>query len=284
MIARELLALVAVSFAPVPALAAGHGPVFGATTPTLGQGGWSFDQAWMGRVTDQRDGSEQMLRTMISFGITEDWQISASVPIPLQTTHRMTTGRMMAMMSAHREAEALAAWRFHRQTIGDGARFESTAYVGVAVPLEAQRAGLRTSPSLYTSGSTGYASRSHYFWIGGGLQRYGEDRGDRQGTLKMYSVVYGYRPEVLRLDYPKPDLRFFVEAVGEVAGAAVHDGIRGSEHGGHVVMIGPTALLLYKAYGIEGGVLFPAYQREIAGRPAERLRVGVNVSYFFWLN
>ena len=31
--------------------------------------------------------------------------------------------------------------------------------------------------------------------------------------------------------------------------------------GGHVLMVGPTVLLLYKAYGIEGGVLFPVYQR-----------------------
>ena len=30
--------------------ASGHGPVFGAATPTLGKGGWSFDQAWMGQA------------------------------------------------------------------------------------------------------------------------------------------------------------------------------------------------------------------------------------------
>jgi hypothetical protein len=53
--------------------------------------------------------------------------------------------------------------------------------------------------------------------------------------------------------------------------------------GGHVLMVGPTALLLYKAYGIEGGVQFPVYQQTNGTQPHERFRVGVNVSYFFWL-
>jgi hypothetical protein len=55
-----------------------------------------------------------------------------------------------------------------------------------------------------------------------------------------------------------------------------------SRGGGHTVMTGPTALLLYKAYGLSGGVLFPIYQRLEGSEPKERLRFAVNVSYFFW--
>jgi hypothetical protein len=256
--------------------------VFGAATPTLGKGGWAFDQAWMGRAGDGSD--DQMLRSMISFGITEDLQVSGSLPIALSSTDRMPMGRMMAMMSANREFEALAGWRFHRQTIGEGGRFESTVYVGGTVPLESRRAGIRTAPSAYSSIASGYASRSHYFWVGAGYQRHADDAGDRLGDVKQYSVVYGYRPKALRLDYPKPDLRFFVEAVGEVTGRARHGGALMSDTGGHVLHIGPTVLLLYKAYGVEGGVLFPIYQRVNGRQPEERFRFGVNVSYFFWLN
>src|SRR5439155_7736601 len=36
-------------------MASGHGPVFGAATPTLGQGGWSLDQAWTGRFGDDAE-------------------------------------------------------------------------------------------------------------------------------------------------------------------------------------------------------------------------------------
>ena len=86
--------------------------------------------------------------------------------------------------------------------------------------------------------------RSHYFWIGGSLQRYSRsDSGDRLGSVKSYSLVYGYRPPALRLDYPKPDLRFFVEAVGEATDHAQHAGAQMRDTGGPVMMVGPTALL-----------------------------------------
>jgi len=277
------LAVIACVGVPARARASGHGPVFGGATPTLGKGGWSFDQAWMGRASEGPDGNDQLLRSMISFGVTEDLQLSASLPIPLTSGAAMPMGRMMAMMSGNREFEALAGWRFHRQAVGDGARFESTAYLGGTVPFESRRGGMRTAPSFYTSVASGYASRSHYFWVGGGYQRHTDDQGDRLGDVKLYSVVYGYRPKALRFDYPRPDLRFFVEAVGESTGRARHGGAAMADSGGHVLMVGPTALLLYKAYGIEGGVMFPVHQRTNGRQPEERFRFGVNVSYFFWL-
>ncbi len=281
---RIVLSLMMVLGASVPrVIASGHGPVFGAATPTLGKGGWSFDQVYMGRTSDGPDTNDQLLRSMISFGVTKDFQLSASLPIALTSSSQMPMGRMMAMMSANREVEALAGWRFHTRPVGEGGRFESTAYFGATVPLESERAGIRTAPSAYTSVATGYASRAHYFWIGGGYQKHAADSGDQLGDVKSYSVVYGYRPRALRLDYPKPDLRFFVESVGEVTGRAKHGGQQMADTGGHVLMVGPTVLLLYKAYGIEGGMLFPVYQRTNGAQPGERFRFGVNVSYFFWL-
>ena len=69
---RVIVLLLAVwGMMPDAVAASGHGPVFGAATPTLGKGGWSFDQAWMGR-RDRSGDDDQMLRTMVSFGITED--------------------------------------------------------------------------------------------------------------------------------------------------------------------------------------------------------------------
>jgi hypothetical protein len=102
------------------------------------------------------------------------------------------------------------------------------------------------------------------------------------GDVVFVSGVYGYRPPALRLDYPKPDLRFFVEAMAEHTETALHHGIEMLTSGGTAVFVGPTALLLYKAYGLEGGMLFPVYQRTDFA-PLERFRFGVNVSYFFWL-
>jgi len=279
---RLILALgILVAFA-APAAASGHGPVFGAATPTLGKGGWQLDQAWFGRLGKGPLTEEQILRTMISVGITEDLQISASVPIVLESSIYMPSGRIMAMMSSAKELEALLSWRVHRRVTGAGTRFESTIAVGGAAPLERYTPdGMLAAASVHVSAATGYVSRAHYAWVGGGYQ-YHDQRGlDQMGHVTYLSAVYGYRPPFLRLDYPKPDLRFFVEAMGERTTRGLHNGFELLSSGGTAVFLGPTALLLYKAYALEGGVMFPVHQRTNGG-PEERLRFGVNVSYFFW--
>src|SRR5262249_19119371 len=153
------------------AAASGHGPVFGAATPTLGEGGWSLDQAWTGRFGDET-ASDQMLKTMIGFGITEKLQISASFPEVMTTGDRLAAARMMSLMSSAREIEALVGYRFQVRPVGIGGRQESTVYVGGTIPLESRRAAAAAGPSLYVGAATGYASRSHYFWIGGGIQEF----------------------------------------------------------------------------------------------------------------
>ena len=281
---RWLLSVSLLVLVAAPAFGSGHGPLFGGATPTLGKGGWQLDQAWMGRQGDRPpETDEQMLRTMISFGITEDLQVSASVPIPLQSPRIfMPNGRMMSLMSADRHVESLATWRFHRQPTGSGGRRESALIGGFSVPYEEHNPdGMLTAPSVSLAAATGYASRAHYFWVSGGYQHRMENQGDKVGDVTFASVVYGYRPRPLRLDYPKPDLRFFAEAVAERTGMARHHGLDLLYTGGTALFVGPTALLLYKAYALQGGMLFPVYQRT-NGLP-ERFRFGINVSYFFWL-
>ena len=283
---RVLLAAVLIVVStglPRVAAASGHGPVFGAATPTLGKGGWQLDQAWLGRLVEGPGTDEQTLRTMISFGITEDLQISGSVPIVLDSSTLMPRGRVTTMMSTAREAEVIGAWRFHRRASAAGARFESTLSGGFSVPLEEFTPdGMQAAPGIHLSGATGYASRVHYAWIGGGYHYHAKKGLDQMGDVVFITGVYGYRPPALRLDYPKPDLRFFVEAMGERTARGLHHGLEFIRSGGTAVFVGPTALLLYKAYGLEGGVMFPVYQNA-NGTQAERVRIGVNVSYFFWL-
>jgi hypothetical protein len=275
-------ALVLVVSADDPLYASGHGPVFGGATPTLGKGGWSFDQAWMGQVMDGPADTSALLRSMISFGITEKLQISGSLPVPLSDANAMPSGRMMAMMSGNPDFESLLAWRFQTRPIGEGARLESTAYVGGLLPLDSKRAGVAASPAGLLSLASGYASRSHYFWAGASHLHHTERGGDRLGSVTSFSLVYGYRPPAWRKDYPKPDLRFFVEAAGDVTGTTLHDGQPMAGTGGRVALVGPTMLLLYKAYALEGGVLLPVYQRNNPMQPNERFRFGLNFTYFFW--
>ena len=86
------------------------------------------------------------------------------------------------------------------------------------------------------------------------------------GDSVFYSAVYGYRPPFLRLDYPKPDLRFFVEAVGEHTARGQHHGFEMVVSGGDSILVGPTALLLYKQYGLEAGLLFRCISRRTSSR------------------
>jgi len=262
------------------AIASGHGPVFGAATPTLGRGGWSLDQAWTVREGD--DGSrEQMLKTMVSFGITENLQVSGSVPLAMSAGD-LASARMMSMMSGAREFESLLGYRFQRRDIGIGGRQESTAYVGGTIPLESTRSGMAAGPSLYVGAATGYASRAHYAWIGGNVQHFAPRAGDQLGDGRVVTVVYGYRPRALRTETGKPDLRFFVEATAEDRAPDRHAGID-MRTGARTVFVGPTALVLHKAFGVERGVLFPVFQRVDSDRVPDRLRLAINVTYFFWL-
>jgi len=261
------------------AAAAGHGPVFGFATPTLGRGGWSLDEAWTCRAGDNQE-RPQMLKTMLSFGVTENLQLSGS--IPLAATEGLGAARMMSAMSSDREVEVLAAYRFQRRVVGIGGRQESTVAVGATGPLERQRNGIAAGPSIEASIATGYASRAHYVWVGGGAQHYLDRSSDRLGESLLLTAVYGYRPPPLRTEAGRPDLRFFIEATAEDRAS---DRVAGMEVGNasRSVFVGPTALLLHKAVGVEGGVLFPAYQRVEGGTSTEHFRVAVDVSYFFWL-
>jgi hypothetical protein len=257
----------------------GHGPVFGAATPTLGRGGWSIDQAYTFRGGEGDDPqSQQMFKTMVSFGITETLQVSGSIPIAM--SDGLTPSRMMSAMSSEREFEGLLAYRFQRRVIGVGGRQESTLYVGGTLPMEKQRAGLSVGASVVVQAATGYASRAHYAWLGGGVQHFFEAEDGRQGASRFLTFVYGYRPPPLRVEAGKPDLRFFVEMTAEDRADGRSSGVE-LQDGGRTVFIGPTSLLVYKAIAIEGGVLFPVSQRTQPAR--ERMRVAFNFAYFFWL-
>jgi hypothetical protein len=259
-------------------LAAGHGPVFGLATPTLGKRAWSLDMAIMGRYSTSATGS--MLRSMLSYGLTEDLQISFSAPVILRST-ALAPARLTSMMPANRNYEGLLVWRFDRQGVRVGARRESTAYLGVTMPEKSRVGTLKTAPGIHGALATGYASRSHYLWAGAGYTRYAARDGDRQSDLFFYSLVWGYRPPFLQKDYPEPDWRVFLELVGERIGKSRKAGVELAETGGHQIFVGPTTLGIYRNIAIEGGVLFPLYRNLRGNSPKEKFRFAINLSYFF---
>lgn len=268
-----------------PALAAGesgHGPVFGMTTPTNAAGAWSLDFGVMGRSGGGDAGL--MTRAMVSYGMTEDLQISASAPVVFASAP-FAPARGTAMMPVSGDVEAVGAWRFHRQGTAVGTRVESTAYAGVIVPGPQRPTGpvgeLRRAPGFHVAAATGLASRSHYVWTGVGYTRFAERGGDQRADMLSYSAVWGYRPPALRKDYPHWDWRLFVELTGERSGNLRREGVEQLGTGGHQVLVGPTALGIYKNYAIEGGVQFPVYRNVGVRLQRETIRYAMNVSYFF---
>lgn len=262
--------------------ASGHGPVFGLTTPTNAAGGWALDLGFMGRSGEDDNGA--MTRAMLTYGFTEDLQLSVSGPLVF-TSAPFSPARGTAMMPGTGDFEAIGAWRFHRQGRAIGTRVESTAYGGLIVPGLQKPAGmareLRRAPGFYTAVASGFASRSHYVWGGIGYTRFAERDGDQRPDILSYSAVWGYRPPPLRKEYPHWDWRWFVEMTGEKAGNLRRADVEHAGTGGHQILLGPTALGIFKNYAIEGGVQFPVYRDVGANVRRERVRYAVNVSYFF---
>lgn len=260
--------------------AQGHGPAYALSTPTLGRGGWSLDLAVMGRRGDG-DGAS-MLRGMLSYGVTEDVQLSVSLPLPLSTSGEMEPVRAMTRMPMTRDVEALLGWRFQRRGLAVGSRLESTLYVGADVPLDDVRGGVDTAPGLYAGLVGGYASRSWYAWLGGLYRRYAAGSGgaDRVGDVAMYSAVVGYRPPAFRRELPHSDWRLFVEVVGEVRRPDRLNGVESPASGGQEIFAGPTVLGLFGAWGVSGGPVFPLHQ-DLRGGGGDRVRLVVNTTFWF---
>lgn len=257
----------------------GHGPVFGLATPTLPKGAWNGDITLMSVA----HGGERalMARQTLRYGLTADLQLSLSVPETLARIPSPPRTRIGTMMGGMGDLEALALWRFHKRYPGVGQRVESTLLVSALVPVVAERSGVEAGPGGHAAVVTGYASRSIYAWGGLGAQGYLARDGDRIAPLAYASAVVAYRPPFFQGDYPKPDVRFFVEALAEVVGRDRVAGEFVAASGGERVLAGPTVLGLYRAWGFGAGVLFPVYQRLNGSQPREDARLAANLSFWF---
>ena len=263
------------------AAAEGHGPAFGLATPTLGQGQWSSDTVVMNLETEE--GTRTMAGEMLGYGITEDLQAVLTFPVA-RTGDALTQPpriRGGAMMPALRDVEGQLLWRFRREAPSIGTRRESAALFGASVPTDDRRGGVEVGPSLSGGIVTGYASRTVYWWVGGGYQYYFEDGNDRLGDLTYLTAVFGWRPPVFRGDYPKPDWRIFVEALAEHSGKHRNDGMADPNSGGMKRLAGPSVLGLFGSWGVEAGMLFPVSEDMNGTQPEEKYRAKLVLTYWF---
>jgi hypothetical protein len=254
----------------------GHGPAFGLATPTLPQGGWNYNATLMSVGTGERG---LMTRQSLWYGLTEHLQLNASVPVSLRSPAPMPTTRGGTMMGGLSALEASVYWRFHRQYLGVGKRFESTLLISGLYPTRDYGRDRRAGPGVHLAAVTGYASRSVYAWAGGGMQHYTPREGNRPGDLQYGSLVFGWRPAYFRRA-STPDWRLFVEGLAESVGPERQGGSAVAGSGGEKLFVGPSTLGLYGAWGLSLGVLLPIYQ-DVPEREKEGPRPMVNFTYWF---
>ncbi|MEQ9438430.1 MAG: hypothetical protein RIG62_05260 [Cyclobacteriaceae bacterium] len=260
--------------------AQGHGPLFGLQTPTLAKGGVDFNAAVMSIGTE--DEQSLMLRYIWSYGLSEDLQHNVTTPTMIDRLEAPPRTRGNSNMPANGDIEASVWYRFFSNAFDVGKRFEATAILGVSSPTEESRGGVNVSHSLHAAISTGYASRKWYAWMGGGYQYYFNKDREQLGDLLYASLVVGYRPAIFMGDYPKPDWRMFVESLAEFPGNNKVEGqINLMNSRGKKVLIGPSFLGLYGAWGVSFGALLPVYQEVPQNSSKEEYRLSMNISY--WL-
>jgi hypothetical protein len=149
--------------------------------------------------------------------------------------------------------------------------------LNAGIPTTDERGGVGVGPSFNAAITTGYASRTWYWWAGAGFER----SDDRLGDLPYLTGAVGYRPPFFQHDYPKPDIRFFVEGMAEFPQQDTVNGHDDPNSGGTRLMIGPSVLGLFGKTGIEAGVLFPAYQDLRGDQPEEDYRATIDFVIWF---
>jgi len=286
-----------------------HGPAFGYTTTILGAGDASVETTVMRRL------GTVMIGPVVAYGLRQNLQVTLSDPFNVNQGYH-PVGRFDASIPGVPSIEAMVAWRFLNKLSGVATRSESTIFVGVSGTtqhlLRDDGRSLEREPGLFGAAATSRITRRYYLSAGAGYQYYGgwsSGKLDREGNGLLSALVIGWRPPVFDREYPKPDVRFFVETSGDWVGQAERDASEPAggtpqphvinprlnpststsqssvnvlpNSGGNSIYSGPSALVTYKSMGFQGGLQFALRDERNGIQPAERYRAVVGVSYYF---
>ncbi|MEX0769909.1 MAG: hypothetical protein WD035_04195 [Balneolaceae bacterium] len=261
----------------------GHGPAFGLATPTGGKGGLSYNATFMSIA---QDNPTAMMRHTWNYSPTQRLQLNFSAPTPIQGAANRPRTRGGSLMPGFGDIELSAFYRFHQNNLGVGKRFESTVITGLSYPIDEKRGGINPGNAFHIAAVTGYASRSWYFWGGAGWQYYLEKSNEQLGDIIYTTGVIGYRPTYFRENRPNHDWRIFVEGASEWTGSDHVNETSVADTDNHKILIGPSLLGLYGAWGVSIGALFPVYEARALNPETmisgESPRIMVNLSYWFF--
>ena len=261
------------------AWADGHGPAFALATPTLGEGQWSSDTAAMSDKSGT--GSAIAYRELVGYGIGPDLQANLSVPLAQGNMPDDMSRSSEGMMGSGKDIEGSILWRFQRRAPQVGERYESSLLVSAWDSQDALVEGIPAGQGISIAAVTGHASRTTYWWLGGGVQHYLPKDNAQLGELYYLSAVWGWRPPYFQRDYPAADWRMFVEAVGEASRHNEFDGAELANSGGRRLFAGPSVLGLFGAWGVEVGVMWPVSQSLNGNQAKDDYRAKAVFTYWF---
>lgn len=261
--------------------ATGLGPVFGPGTAANARGQISSNTS--AAIFSTSESSSLIIRQIFGYGITENLQTNISFPLTpvIDENENPPAARTGGIAGSYTDIEGSLMWRFHRNDVTIGSRYESTLHVSGSLPLEKRRGEVKAGPSLHAAAVTGYVSRTFNTWIGAGYQRYFSRGGDRIGDLPYLTAVAGYRPLSLNRDYPNADWLILIESIAEFPRRDRAEGIQITDSGGEKILAGPSVHGFFGRWGISGGILFPALQSLKGDQPKERFRMNLIVKYWF---
>lgn len=274
---KQLAILACVLALTASARASDHGPVFGYATPVNSQGEFSFDTGLFGR--HGTGGTQFSTGSQIGYGLTPHLTFTAFIPAMFGSGSLPET-----RVFPGGEWSAGASWRFFHSVTQVGKRLEATGSLALVLPGPQPDSGilsgLTRAPGIAGTVAAGLASRSQYFWVGGGYTGFFEKAGSRRPDTTTWSTVYGFRPARLRRGYNQWDYRGLIEFTGEHTGdLRMHDAaVPGSRSTS--LWLGPSVLAIFKDVAIEGGIQGPLYRNvstSVYGR--ESIRFALNVSY-----
>ncbi len=259
------------------ARASDHGPVFGYATPVNSQYEFSFDSGLFGRYGSE--GTQFSTGSQIGYGLTPQLTLNAFLPVTFGSGSLPET-----RIYPGGEWTGGASWRFLHSVTSVGKRKEATGSLALVVPGPQTDSGvlgaLARAPGVAGTVAAGMASRSSYFWVGGGYTRFAAKDGDRRPDTVSWSTVYAYRPVKWRRGYDQWDYRWLAEFTGEHTGNVVAGSAPVANSQSTTLWLGPSVLAILKNVAIEGGVQGPLYRdvnENIYGR--ERVRFAINFSY-----
>jgi hypothetical protein len=216
----------------------------------------------------------------VGYGIDPDLTATLSLPLAQGSMPSNMPRSTEGMMGNDKDIEGSLLWRFQRNAPAVGERYESSILVAAWDGQDAQLDGMPAGQGISASIVTGHASRTTYWWLGGGLQHYFPKSGGRLGDLYYVTAVWGWRPEYFRRD-SGGDWRLFVEALGEDARRDETGAVTRSDTAGRKLLAGPSILGLFGAWGVEMGTLLPVTQSLDGSQPKERYRAKLIFTYWF---